>query len=57
MKPIYIILYAIIVTTVLTSLFSQSQASSPGQERLLLILVAVGLTILGNIILFISLSI
>lgn len=55
MKPITIILYAIIVTTVLTSLFSQSQASSLGRKRLLLILVAVGLIILGNAILFISL--
>jgi hypothetical protein len=57
MEPIYIILFAIIVTTVLTTIFSQSQEASvhgPGQKRGLWILLAVGLIAFGAFVVFVS---
>jgi hypothetical protein len=53
-KPIYIILYAIIVTTMLTILFSQGREASPGEKRTLSILVAVGLIAFGGVLLLVS---
>jgi len=54
MNPMTIILFAIIVTTVLTVLFSQSQEVGPRQKRSLWILLAVGLTAFGAIVVFVS---
>jgi hypothetical protein len=54
MEPMHIILFAIIVTTVLTTLFSQSQEASPRQKRWLRILLAVGLIAFGAVVVFVS---
>jgi hypothetical protein len=54
MEPIHIILFAIIVTTVLTTVFSQSQEASPRQKRGLWILLAVGLIAFGAVMVFVS---
>jgi hypothetical protein len=57
MEPIHIILFAIIVTTVLTTLFAQSQEASvhgPGQKRGLWILLAVGLIAFGVVVVIVS---
>lgn len=54
MKPIYITLYAIIVTTMLVILFSQSREASPREKRTLSILVAVGLIAFGGVLLLVS---
>ena len=53
MKPIYIILYAIIVTTVLTTVFAQAQESTPTRKRFALIAAAAGLVALGGLALFV----
>ena len=53
MNPIYIILYAIIVTTVLITVFAQAQESSPARKRLALIVAAAGLLALGGLVLFV----
>lgn len=52
MKAIWIILYAIIVTTVLITLFVQPRVSSPTQKRFALIAAAAGLMALGGMVLF-----
>jgi hypothetical protein len=49
MKPIYIILFAVITTTILTTLFSQRQNVSASQKRMLRIAVAVGVVALGGV--------
>jgi hypothetical protein len=54
MKPIHIVLYAIIVTTMLTILFSQPREVSPRERRTLSILAAVGLIAFGVVVLLVS---
>ena len=57
MEPIHIILFAIIVTTVLTTIFSQSQGASvrrPRQKLGLWILLAAGLVAFGAVVVFVS---
>jgi hypothetical protein len=53
----YIILFAIIVTTVLTTVFSLSEevgVHGPGQKRGLWMLLAVGLIAFGAVVVFVS---
>jgi dipeptide/tripeptide permease len=54
MNPRYIILFAIIVTTVLTTVFSQSEEVGPRQKRGLWMLLAVGLIAFGAVVLIVS---
>jgi len=55
MNPMYIILFAIIVTTVLTTVFSQSEevgVPGPRRKRALWMLLAVGLIAFGAVMVF-----
>jgi len=49
MKAIHIILLAVITTTVLTTLVSQPRRFSAAQKRILRVLAAIGVVVLGGI--------